>query len=127
MYKRFLFIAIFSIVMSLVFSFINFSGLFAEENSNLEESSLIAKGNDKKQSKKPVKKEKFINREAKVEQRSTKINFEDTDIAGERKGSLGSMISETQADKEVDLIKIRYNWHPEMKDSTSSLETGKSE
>ena len=96
------------------------------QKSTVDQSVILAKKAAPAKKKKPVK-EKDITREVKVGQRSTKVSFEDTDIAGERRGGLGSVIEEGQVDKEVDLIKIRYSWHPEMKASTSSLETGKTE
>ncbi len=102
---------------------------FSTDSNPVDQSTIIAKkatASAPAKKKKPVK-EKDITREVKVGQRSTKVSFEDTDIAGERRGGLGSVIEEGQVDKEVDLIKIRYSWHPEMKASTSSLETGKTE
>ena len=103
-----------------------FMGASVSSDTQDNESALIAK-KDGKSGKKPVVKQRDITSEVKVQQRSTNVSFEDTDIAGERRGGLGSVIEEGQVDKEVDLIKIRYSWHPEMKSSTSSLETGKTE
>ena len=96
------------------------------QEGSVDQSMILAKKSAAPKNKKAVK-QRDITGEAKVGQRSTKVSFEDTDIAGERRGGLGSVIEEGQVDKEVDLIKIRYSWHPEMKASTSSLETGKTE
>lgn len=111
---------------------LSFKSLSAQESLNQSDSLIIAKKSSSSSSssskrKKPLTKAKDITGEAKVGQRSTRVSFEDTDIAGERRGGLGSVIEEGQVDKEVDLIKIRYSWHPEMRESTSSLETGKTE
>ena len=75
--------------------------------------------------KKKAGKEKILSREAKARKgESNKINFDESAIAGERRTPLGSMINQNKNDKNYDLVKIRLRWHPEMIQSTSSLESG---
>jgi len=70
--------------------------------------------------------EKIIVREAQARKADkTKIDFEDTEIGGEHKAPAVSPINQNKADKNYDLIKIRLRWHPEMIQSTASLEAGR--
>ncbi len=80
------------------------------------------------QSKKSGKggREKAIIREKIYKGDSRKIDFEATDIGGGIKSPFGSMVNQNKARKEFDLIRPRLEWHQEMKQSTSSLETGRS-
>lgn len=69
--------------------------------------------------------EKHIVREAQArKQDKSKIDFDETDISGERRAPLGSMVNQNKNDKNYDLIKIRLRWHPEMVQSTAALENG---
>ncbi len=69
--------------------------------------------------------ERHIVREAQAKKSDkSKIDFEETSIAGERRTPLGTMVNQNKNDKNYDLIKIRLRWHPEMVQSTSSLESG---
>ena len=71
--------------------------------------------------------EKHITREAVVKGKdSSKIDFDSVDIGGQRKTPMGSIVSQSKADKNYDFVKIRLRWHPEMVQSASSLEAGKS-
>ena len=53
------------------------------------------------------------------------INFDDTALIGDRNRPSGSMISERKSNRSYNLIKLRLRWHPEMVQSTSSLESGR--
>ncbi len=93
---------------------------------------LLAKNGGEK-AKKPAKdknqkgvREKNIVREAQMNKGSKNIDFDAVDISGERKTPFGSVIDQNKSNKDFDLIKIRLRWHPEMIQSTASLETGKS-
>lgn len=55
---------------------------------------------------------------------SQKLDFDSTDIGGERKAPLGSLINQSKSDKNFDFIKIRLRWHPEMISSASELDSG---
>ena len=55
----------------------------------------------------------------------SKIDFEATDISGQRKLPLGSLVNQNKPDKEYDFVKLRWQWHPEMVQSASSLEGGR--
>lgn len=68
--------------------------------------------------------EKNIIREKVYRGEKRKLDFDAVDIRGERNNALGSQLGQASANKEFDLIKIRLRWHPEMIQSTSSLETG---
>ena len=57
---------------------------------------------------------------------SSKIDFDSTSIAGQRKLPLGSLVNQNKPDKEYDFVKLRWQWHPEMVQSASSLEGGRS-
>lgn len=85
-----------------------------------------AKTKTKKKSVKKIR-ERHIVREAKVRKNKRNIDFDAIDITGERKTPFGSVVSQNKADKDFDLIKIRLRWHPEMIQSSSSIETGRSD
>ena len=55
----------------------------------------------------------------------TNIDFDEASIDGARKTPTGVAISKNRPDQEFDLINLRLSWHPEMKESTTRLETGK--
>ena len=76
----------------------------------------------------PGQREKIISREgrSKVSKDKTKVDFEDTDISGARKAPMASMLNNTKAKKEYDMVPIRMDWKPEMVQSASSLDAGKS-
>ncbi|MCX6123443.1 MAG: hypothetical protein NTV34_01635, partial [Proteobacteria bacterium] len=71
--------------------------------------------------------EKVISREgrAKGGNSKTKIDFDDTDIGGARKTPMASMINNTKAKKDYDMVPIRTDWKPEMVQSASSLDAGR--
>jgi hypothetical protein len=91
---------------------------------------LLASGNAYAAPKKGGKggtREKHISREAVVKGKdASKIDFDSVDIGGQRKTPMGSIVSQSKADKNYDFVKIRLRWHPEMVQSASSLEAGKS-
>jgi hypothetical protein len=71
--------------------------------------------------------EKFITREAKSKGKagdSTKVNFDEVDIGGQRKTPMGTLVNNNKMKKDYDFIKLRQRWHPEMIESASSLESG---
>ena len=55
----------------------------------------------------------------------TSIDFDEAQIDGSRKTPTGVAITKNRPDQEFDLINLRLSWHPEMKESTTRLETGK--
>lgn len=55
----------------------------------------------------------------------SKIDFDSTDISGQRKMPLGSLVSQNKPDKDYDFVKLRWQWHPEMVQSASSIEGGR--
>ena len=56
----------------------------------------------------------------------TNLDFDAADISGERKTPMGSLVDSVQSDKDYDFVRLRLNWNPEMVQSASSLETGRS-
>jgi len=90
----------------------------------------LAKDEKPEKAKKTAKgkggRERHIVRETQVKTRQRNIDFDAVDITGERKTPFGSIVNQNKSDKDFDLIKIRLRWHPEMIQSTSSLETGRS-
>jgi len=71
--------------------------------------------------------EKNITREGSAKRNDrTKIDFESTDIDGQRKLPLGSILNNTKSDKNYNFVRIRTDWHPEMIQSASSLDSGRS-
>ncbi len=75
--------------------------------------------------------EKFITREGKSSAGgkgskgdSTKVNFDEVDIGGQRKTPLGTLVTNNKNSRDYDFIKLRQRWHPEMIESASSLESG---
>lgn len=54
---------------------------------------------------------------------STKHDFEGIGVSGTRKTPLSSLISKSKANKDYDFVKIRRSWHPEMVQSTTSLDS----
>lgn len=76
----------------------------------------------------PGVREKIISREgrSKTGNDKSKIDFEDAEIGGARKTPMASMLSNTKAKKDYDLVPIRTDWKPEMVQSASSLDAGRS-
>ncbi|MEI6397566.1 MAG: hypothetical protein WCO71_02235 [Pseudomonadota bacterium] len=71
--------------------------------------------------------EKIISREGRSKTGSkTKIDFDDTDIGGAAKTPYGTMLSNTKSNKNYDMVPIRTDWRPEMLQSASSLDAGRS-
>lgn len=71
--------------------------------------------------------ERVISREARAKAGSkTKIDFEDTEIGGAAKTPFGSLLSNTKSNKNYDLVPIRTDWRPEMLQSATSLDAGRS-
>ena len=72
--------------------------------------------------------ERIMSREAsgkfKKDADARNIDFDAVDIGGQRKTPMGSLVSQSKADKEYDFVKIRLRWHAEMFQSASSLESG---
>lgn len=71
--------------------------------------------------------ERHVVREQKVGRGSTDISFDETNLLGRRRAPLGTMINQGGPDKDFDLIKIRRHWKPEMVQSASSLESGRTQ
>ena len=88
---------------------------------------LVAK---KKKGKKKTRK-KIITQEGRSKKRkagrggSTNIDFDSASIDGQRRIPAGDALTSSKQDHAFDLIKPRERWHPEMKQSTTNLETGK--
>ncbi len=74
--------------------------------------------------KKTEGRKKIITSEARRKKDSTNLDFDAIDISGERKVPLGSSVSQRKSDEGFDLIKIRYDWRPEIQRSTSILKSG---
>jgi hypothetical protein len=92
-------------------------GFFATEVSAKEAKKAAASGS----------REKVISREGRSKAGSkTKIDFEDTDIGGAAKTPYGTMLSNTKSNKNYDMVPIRTDWRPEMLQSASSLDAGRS-
>jgi hypothetical protein len=71
--------------------------------------------------------ERVISREARAKSGSkTKIDFDDTEIGGAAKTPYGSLLSNTKSNKNYDLVPIRTDWRPEMLQSATSLDAGRS-
>lgn len=89
----------------------------------LNQGDLIAK-KSKKRKKNRVRK-KNLSTEGRVKRigDKTSIDFDSVDISGMRRTPMGSLVSQTKADKEYDFVKIRLSWHPEMIKSAASLDT----
>lgn len=76
--------------------------------------------------KKAKGREKTLSREATSKKGDrAKIDFESTDIDGQRKMPLGTILNNTKSDPNYNFVKIRLRWHPEMIQSASSLESGR--
>lgn len=77
--------------------------------------------------KKPGSRERVMTREATLKSKDQKnLDFDAVDIGGQRKSPMGTLINQNKSDKEYDFVKIRLRWHPEMVQSASSLDVGKS-
>lgn len=71
--------------------------------------------------------ERVMSREATLKSKDQKnIDFDAVDIGGQRKAPMGTLINQNKSEKEYDFVKIRLRWHPEMVQSASSLDNGKS-
>ena len=71
--------------------------------------------------------ERVISREGRSKAGSkTKIDFEDTAIGGAAKTPDGTMLTNTKSNKNYDMVPIRTDWRPEMLQSASSLDAGRS-
>jgi hypothetical protein len=71
--------------------------------------------------------ERVMTREATLKSKDQKnIDFDAVDIGGQRKAPMGTLINQNKSEKEYDFVKIRLRWHPEMVQSASSLDNGKS-
>ena len=87
-------------------------------------SAALGDGDPKKKKAKGVR-EKIITREATLKSKDqTKLDFDSVDIGGQRKTPMGTLVGQSKADKNYDFVKIRTNWHPEMVQSASTLDTG---
>ncbi len=87
----------------------------------------LAAAQAKKPNKKPTPKtrERIVTGETKITKDKKAIDFSEAQLYGERRGPPGTMVNLGKADKDYDLIRIRRRWHPEMVQSTSSLEIGR--
>ena len=71
--------------------------------------------------------ERVMTREATLKSKDQKkLDFDAVDIGGQRKSPMGTLINQNKSEKDYDFVKIRLRWHPEMVQSASSLDTGKS-
>lgn len=69
--------------------------------------------------------EKHIIREGRTKKGDKQnIDFEATDIGGERKSPLGTLVNNNKYDKNYNFVKIRLRWPNEMIQSASSLDSG---
>jgi hypothetical protein len=84
----------------------------------------IALGAGKKK-KAEAGRQKFLTGEAKTKRGSTEIDFDEASIDGARRDPAGVAITKNNPDHQYDLITLRLRWHPEMIESTATLETGK--
>ncbi len=66
-------------------------------------------------------KERFLKCETRFKGLSRNLDMGKVDITGERDAPFGSIIDQTKAGKNYDLIKIRTRWHPEMIQSASNF------
>lgn len=74
-----------------------------------------------------VSRERVISREGRSKTGSkTKVDFSDTEIGGAAKTPYGSLLSNTKSNKNYDMVPIRTDWRPEMLQSASSLDAGRS-
>lgn len=104
-------------IASLLILAIAFGALFASSEG------LAA---DAKKGKQDKGRQRVISGEARSKHnQKTKIDFEDTDIDGQRRTPAGIAITKKNPDQDYDLINLRLRWHPEMIQSASSLETGR--
>lgn len=86
----------------------------------------FAAGGKKPAGGRPVR-ERVMTREATLKSKDQKsLDFDAVDIGGQRKSPMGTLINQNKSDKEYDFVKIRLRWHPEMVQSASSLDAGKS-
>lgn len=86
---------------------------------------LIAKENKKAGA--GGNRERVISREGRSKAGSkTKIDFEDAEIGGASKTPFGTMLTNTKSNKNYDMVPIRTDWRPEMLQSASSLDAGRS-
>jgi hypothetical protein len=70
--------------------------------------------------------ERVITREGRAKSGAkTKIDFGDTEIGGATKTPYGSMLTNSKANKNFDFVPIRTDWRPEMLQSASSLDAGR--
>ena len=70
--------------------------------------------------------ERIISRESRTKSGDkSRVNFEDTDIGGARKTPMASMLNNTKANKDYDMVPIRTDWRPEMVQSAASLDAGR--
>lgn len=51
------------------------------------------------------------------------VDFEETNISGAKKTPLGAVIEQGSVDKSYDFVEIRKDWHKEMINSATSLDT----
>lgn len=83
---------------------------------------LLAK-NSKTSNNKKLRQKHLVG-EARNKRGKTSINFDEASIDGRRRLPAGVAISKNRPDHDYDLINLRLRWHPEMIQSTTSLETG---
>jgi hypothetical protein len=84
----------------------------------------VALGQGKKKRNENVR-QKFLTGEAKSKRGSTEIDFDEASIDGRRRDPAGVAITKNNPNHQYDLINLRLRWHPEMIESTATLETGK--
>ena len=83
-------------------------------------------GEKKKAAANPTR-EKIISREAGSKSGDkSRVSFDDADIGGARKTPMASMLNNTKANKNYDMVPIRTDWRPEMVQSAASLDAGRS-
>lgn len=85
----------------------------------------LAQSSKKKNAVKTGRKNRITTRETRFRTNKKSINFEEATLRGDRKRPQGTMIGSLKSNRDYDLIKLRLRWHPEMIQSTSSLESGR--
>lgn len=108
-------------------TFILFLGL-----SSLATDTVYAQSKKKRLKKKKSRSSKVRKRNLVIEKRikykkgdKAEYDFEAADISGGTKTPMGSLVDSLNSNKDYDFVKIRLKWTPEMLQSASSLETGR--
>ena len=104
---------------------LGFSMSGSSEPSKMEkkEGKMILLAKNKKRKRRSKARQKHLRGAAKSKKGKTNIDFDAVDIDGRRKLPTGVAITKNRERHDYDLIKLRLRWHPEMIQSTTSLES----